>query len=60
MRGMGTRTAGTFVLRPVARAADRLVHNRERRRLIHRYRQVSCVALLVERSADSMGEAARP
>jgi hypothetical protein len=60
MRGMGTRGAGTRMLRPLARAADGFVHNRERRRLIHRYRRVSCVAFLAERSADSMGEAERP
>jgi hypothetical protein len=60
MHGMGTRTAGARVLRPLARAADGIVHNRERRRRIRRYRCVSCVTFLVERSADSTGEADRP
>ena len=56
----GTQGAGTRVLRPLARAVDGIVHNRERRRLIHRYRRVSCVAFVAERSADSTGEAERP
>ena len=60
MHGTGTRGAGSRVLRPLARAADGIVHNRERRRLIHRYRRVSCVTLLAERCADSVGEAERP
>jgi hypothetical protein len=36
------------MLRPLARAADGIVHNRERRRTIHRYRRVDCVALVAE------------
>jgi hypothetical protein len=59
MRGMGSRGVRNRVLRPLARAADGIAHNRERRRLIHRYRRVSCVTLL-ERSPDSMDAAERP
>jgi hypothetical protein len=56
MRGLTTRRARTRLLRPLARAADGIAHNRERRRTIHRYRRVQCV-LVADRSADSMGDA---
>ena len=48
MRELGRREAGSRLLRPVARAADGIVHNRERRRTIHRYRCVTRVALMGE------------
>ena len=53
MRSPGTRTR---LLRPIVRAADGIAHNRERKRMIHRYRRVACVALVAdgeERGADS-------
>jgi hypothetical protein len=45
MQGLGAREAGTRILRPIARAADGIAHNRERRRMIHRYRLIDCVML---------------
>jgi len=53
VRSPGTRTR---LLRPIVRAADGIAHNRERKRMIHRYRRVACVALVAdgeERGADS-------
>lgn len=46
----GTRGEGTRVrlLRPLARGADAVIHNRERRRTINRYRRVRCVLLVAE------------
>jgi hypothetical protein len=44
-------------VRPLARAADGIAHNRERRRTIHRYRHVQCVVLVPDRSADSVRDA---
>ena len=49
MRLVGRPEAGSRLLRPLARAADGIVHNRERRRRIHRYRRVARVALVTER-----------
>jgi hypothetical protein len=46
MQGLGTRGAGTRILRPIVRAADGIAHNRERRRTIHRYRRIDCVLLV--------------
>ena len=48
MRVLGRPEAGARVLRPLARAADGIVHNRERRRRIQRYRRVARVALVAE------------
>jgi hypothetical protein len=48
MQGLGARGAGTRILRPIARAADGLAHNRERRRTIQRYRRIDCVVLVPE------------
>jgi hypothetical protein len=45
------------LLRPLARVADGLAHNRARRRTIQRYRRVQCVLLVAEQSADSVGNA---
>jgi len=49
----------TRVLRSLARAADGIAHNRERRRMIHRYRRVSCVALVRGHSANAVSDAER-
>jgi hypothetical protein len=46
MSGMGTRGAGTRILRPIVRAADGIAHNRERRRTINRYRRIDSVLLV--------------
>lgn len=48
MHLMGRPSPGSRLLRPVARAADGIVHNRERRKRIHRYRRVARVALATE------------
>jgi hypothetical protein len=48
MRRLEQREAGSRLLGPVARAADGIVHNRERRRTIHRYRYVARVTLVGE------------
>ena len=48
MRVVQTREAKGNLLRPLVRAADGIVHNRERRRMINRYRRVACVALVPE------------
>lgn len=48
MRGVQTREAKVRVLRPIVRAADGIAHNRERKRMIRRYRRVACVALVPE------------
>jgi hypothetical protein len=45
MRVLGRPEAGSRVLRPLARAADGIAHNRERRKRIHRYRRVARVTL---------------
>jgi hypothetical protein len=52
MQGLGGRGAGTRILRPIARAADGLAHNRERRRTIHRYRRIDCVVLVPETDVE--------
>jgi hypothetical protein len=52
MQGFAAREAGTRILRPIARAADGLAHNRERRRTIHRYRRIDCVVLVPEAAAE--------
>lgn len=44
MQGLGTQRVR--VLRTLVRAADAIAHNRERRRMIHRYRRVDCVVLV--------------
>jgi hypothetical protein len=54
MRGLTAHGAGARLVRPLARAADGIAHNRERRRTIRRYRRVQCVVLVPDRSADSM------
>jgi hypothetical protein len=46
MRGLGQRGAGPGLVRPLARAADGIVHNRERRRTIRRYRCIARVTLV--------------
>jgi hypothetical protein len=48
MHVFGRASAGSRLLRPVARASDGIVHNRERRKRIHRYRRVARVALATE------------
>lgn len=48
MRRIGARKTRTRLLRPIARAADGIAHNRQRRRVIHRYRRVACVSLVAE------------
>jgi hypothetical protein len=48
MRVFGRPEAGSHLLRPLARAADGIGHNRERRKRIHRYRRVARVALVTE------------
>lgn len=45
----------TRLLRPLARAADGIAHNRERRRAIRRYRRVACVRLVQVRNAERRG-----
>jgi hypothetical protein len=45
MRGLSRGGAGSGVIRPLARAADGIVHNRERRRMIRRYRCAARVTL---------------
>jgi hypothetical protein len=52
MQGFAAREAGTRILRPIARAADGLAHNRERRRTINRYRRIDCVVLVPEAAVD--------
>jgi hypothetical protein len=46
MRGIGVRQRSTSLVRPLARAADAIAHNHERRRRIQRYRRVACVMLV--------------
>lgn len=46
MRGTGPRQRASGLLRPLARAVDGIAHNRERRRMIRRYRRVACVTLV--------------
>ena len=63
MRVLGRPEAGSRLLRPLARAADGVVHNRERRRAIHRYRCVARVTLVGEheeqhRASDRGGSCA--
>jgi hypothetical protein len=48
MRGLGRREPASRLLRPIARVADGIAYNRERRRTIQRYRRVACVALVGE------------
>ena len=48
MRVLGRPEPGSRLLRPLARAADGIAHNRERRRRIHRYGRVARVALVTE------------
>jgi hypothetical protein len=48
MRALGQPDAGSRLLRPLARAADGIAHNRERRKRIHRYQRVARVALVTE------------
>lgn len=55
MRVLGPPEAGSRLLRPLARAADGIVHNRERQRRIHRYRRVARVALVTERDEQQSG-----
>jgi hypothetical protein len=57
MRGATAELTRVGLLRRLARAADGIAHNRERRRTIRRYRRVQCVLLVEERSADSVGDA---
>jgi hypothetical protein len=45
MGAAAARATGIRLIRPLAQAADGIVHNRERRRTIRRYRRVTCVAL---------------
>jgi hypothetical protein len=56
MLGLGRREPGSGLLRPLARAVDAIAHNRERRRAIHRYRRVTCVALVPEHDHSQSGE----
>jgi hypothetical protein len=51
MYAFARREAGLRVLRPLARAADGIVHNRERRNRIHRYRRVTRVAVVAQRGS---------
>lgn len=46
MREDRPRDTRVWLLRPIVRAADVIAHNRERKRTIHRYRRVDCVALV--------------
>jgi hypothetical protein len=48
VRGFRQREAASRLVRPLARAADGIVHNRERRMTIHRYRCVARVTLVGE------------
>lgn len=57
MRGSTADGARVRLLRPLARMADGLAHNRARRRTIQRYRRVQCVHLVADHSADSVGNA---
>lgn len=45
----------TRLLRPLARAADGIAHNRERRMAIRRYRRVACVRLVQVCNAERRG-----
>ena len=55
MHGLVGREAAPRLLRPVARAADGIVHNRGRRRTIHRYRYVARVTLVAEHDEQQRG-----
>lgn len=52
MHALGRPPAGSRLLRPAARAADGIVHNRERRKRIQRYRRVARVALAAEQDVQ--------